>query len=290
MTQAVNAAKGRPPDTAEEVLDDETEEPRSTGDWTPSDVFISLAALAVLLVGWEVAVRLLHVPEVVLPPPSSIAGALRAVIVSGVVFRHLGVTLVEILAGFALGACSALVLGSLIAQFRIVDRVFYPYIVAFQSVPKVALAPLLVIWFGFGLESKILMTAVIAFFPILVNTVVGLRTVDQDRLDLMVALNASRWQIFQMVRLPSALPFIFAGLDVGIVLSVIGAIVGEFVGANAGLGYLLLVYNSELRVAAVFALLVILGTLGIILHSVVKLVQRRVMFWTTPGDDRLSSA
>ncbi|MBL8834943.1 MAG: ABC transporter permease [Alphaproteobacteria bacterium] len=243
---------------------------------------MSAAGLAVFLGAWELAVRALDVPAVVLPPPSSVLTSLVSIIRSGAVFWHLGVTLTEILAGFAVGASAAFVLGALIAQFRIVDRLLYPYIVAFQAVPKVAIAPLLVIWFGFGLESKILMTAVIAFFPILVNTVVGLRTVEQDRIDLMVALKASRWQVFRYVRLPTALPFIFAGLDVGIVLSVIGAIVGEFVGANAGLGYLLLVYNNDLRIAAMFALLIILAALGIILHGVVQFVQRRVMFWSAP--------
>jgi NitT/TauT family transport system permease protein len=184
----------------------------------------------------------------------------------------------------------ALVLGALIAQFRLADKLIYPYVIALQSVPKVALAPLLVIWFGFGLESKVIMTAVIAFFPIIVNTIVGLRTVDQDRIDLMVALKASRWQIFRYVRLPTALPFIFAGLDVGIVLSVIGAIVGEFVGANGGLGYLLLVYHADLKIAAMFALLVILALLGIVLHGIVQIVQRRVVFWVSTGADRLAAA
>jgi NitT/TauT family transport system permease protein len=259
------------------------------GGWTREDVGLSGAALVGFLLVWEIAVRLLGVPAIVLPPPTSVLTALYSLVASGAVFLHLGITLTEILLGFAIGAIGAFVLGSLIALFRIADRILYPYIIALQAVPKVALAPLLVIWFGFGLESKILMTAVIAFFPILVNTVVGLRTVEQDRLDLMVALKATRWQIFRFVRLPTALPFIFAGLDVGIVLSVIGAIVGEFVGASGGLGYLLLVYNADLNIAAVFALLIILAVLGIVLHGAVMLVQRRVMFWAEAASDRVIS-
>jgi NitT/TauT family transport system permease protein len=255
------------------------EGPAIESGWTRADVIL-----------WEVAVRLLQVPEIVLPPPTSVLVALYSIVASGAVFVHVGITLTEILLGFAIGAVTAFVLGALIALFRPIDRMLYPYIIAVQAVPKVALAPLLVIWFGFGLESKILMTAVIAFFPILVNTVVGLRHVEQDRLDLMVALNATRWQIFRFVRLPTALPFIFAGLDVGIVLSVIGAIVGEFVGASGGLGYLLLVYNADLKIAAVFALLIILAVLGIILHGCVMMVQRRVMFWAEAGTDRVVSA
>jgi len=268
----------------------EEDDPLPADGWTAGDVLISASALAVFLLGWELAVRLLAVPLVVLPPPSSVATSLYAILISGTMFWHLGVTLTEILLGFALGAATALVLGALIAQFRVVDRMLYPYVVALQAVPKVALAPLLVVWFGFGLESKILMTAIIAFFPILVNTVVGLRTVEQERLDLMVALKATRWQAFRYVRLPGALPFIFAGLDVGIVLSVIGAIVGEFVGANAGIGYLLLVYNADLRIAAMFALLIVLAAVGMVLHAIVQLVQRRVMFWARPRADGAGAA
>jgi NitT/TauT family transport system permease protein len=270
-----------------EPLDDE---PADSSGWTLGDAAVSAGALAAFLVAWEAAVRLLNIPPVVLPPPTSVVLALYAVVSSGAVFMHLGVTLTEIILGFAIGALTAFVLGALIAQFRLVDRMLYPYIVAFQAVPKVALAPLLVIWFGFGLESKILMTAIIAFFPILVNTVVGLRTVEQERIELMISLRATRWQMFRYVRLPTALPFIFAGLDVGIVLSVIGAIVGEFVGANAGIGYLLLVYNADLRIAAVFALLIILAALGLILHGVVQFAQRRVMFWSTPRLDQSGAA
>jgi NitT/TauT family transport system permease protein len=264
-----------------------TDEAAIETGWTRGDVLLSASTLAGFVVLWEATVRLLGVPEIVLPPPTSVVGALYSIIASGAVFVHLGITLTEILLGFAIGAVAAFVLGSLIALFRFVDRMIYPYMIAVQAVPKVALAPLLVIWFGFGLESKILMTAVIAFFPILVNTVVGLRHVEQDRLDLMVALKATRWQTFRFVRLPTALPFIFAGLDVGIVLSVIGAIVGEFVGASGGLGYLLLVYNADLKIAAVFALLIILAVLGILLHGCVMIVQRRVMFWAETGADRV---
>jgi NitT/TauT family transport system permease protein len=270
-----------------EAAEAELDVTASSNGWTSSDLALSVGAFFVLLAVWEVSVRGLQVPEIVLPAPTSVVRALVSILGSGVVVWHFAVTLTEILAGFAIGAIAAFVLGTLIAQFRLVDRIVLPYIIALQAVPKVALAPLLVIWFGFGITSKILMTAVIAFFPILMNTVVGLRSVEQDKLDLMMALAASRWQVFRFVRLPTALPYIFAGLDVGVVLSVIGAIVGEFVGANAGLGYLLLVYNADLKIAAVFALLVILATIGIVLHGLVVLVQKRVMFWTSTQAERM---
>ncbi len=278
------------PDGPVEQEDESAEEAVRGEGWTPGDVLVSAAAFLAFLGAWEGLVRLLQVPAVILPPPSSVVAALAAIIASGTMLTHLLVTLTEIVLGFALGAASAFVLGALIAQFRLVDRIVYPYIVAFQAVPKVAIAPLLVIWFGFGIESKVLMTAIIAFFPILVNTTVGLRSVEAERLDLMLALKATRWQTFRHVRLPTALPFIFAGLEVGVVLSVIGAIVGEFVGANAGLGYLLLVYNADLRIAAVFALLIVLAALGIVLHALVQLVRRRVMFWMPSRSDQAGGA
>lgn len=254
--------------------------------WTRVDAAIAAVSLVGLLATWELTVRLLSVQTIVLPAPSAVVRSLIAIIASGTLWPHLGVTLSEILSGFAIGSTAAFVLGALMAQFRIVDRLVLPYVVAVQAVPKVAIAPLLVIWFGFGLTSKIIMTAVIAFFPILMNTVVGLRSVPQDRLDLMIAMKATPWQVFRYVRLPTALPFIFAGLDVGIVLSVIGAIVGEFVGASAGIGYLILVYNADLKIDAVFALLAVLAILGISLHGAVLLVQRRVMFWNVGSQDR----
>jgi NitT/TauT family transport system permease protein len=255
--------------------------------WTRADILISLGAAVVLLLVWEVFCQFYRIPQVVLPAPSQVMRELWLLFASGRIWPHLGITLLEILVGFGLGAASALVIGALIAMFRIVDRIVFPYIIALQAMPKVAIAPLLIIWFGFGLQSKVLMTAVIAFFPVLVNTVVGLKSVEQDRLDLMQALDARPWQTFRFVRLPTALPFIFAGLDVSAVLSVIGAIVGEFVGATGGLGYILLAYNADLRIAAMFAVLIVLAVIGIALHLAVLLVQRKVMYWQPAGADRL---
>jgi NitT/TauT family transport system permease protein len=260
---------------------------RDPDGWTRSDMMISAAAAVGIAVLWELLVRLGDIPPVVLPTPSSVLRELWMLFYSGTIWPHLQLTMVEVVIGFALGSGAALVLGTLIALFRLVDRIVYPYLIALQAVPKVAIAPLLIIWFGFGIQSKVLMTAVIAFFPVLVNTVVGLKAAEQDKLDLMTSLEASRWKTFRYVRLPTALPFIFAGLDVASVLSVIGAIVGEFVGAKGGLGYLLLAYNANLKIASVFAVLVVLAAIGIALHVTVLIVQRRVMFWGSPGVDRI---
>lgn len=239
--------------------------------------------------GWELAVRLFEIPKIVLPAPSAVGLALWTGM-QGDFLKHFGITFYETIAGFVLGSATGLVLGALISQFRLLERTLYPYIVAFQTLPKVAIAPIIVIWFGYGVASKIVITATIAFFPLLANTIVGLRSAPQEQIELMVAFTASRWQVFRLARLPQALPYIFVGLDVAIVLSVIGAIVGEFVGAQAGLGYLILQKNFNMDMAGVFAILIVLSGMGIGLHLLVNAIQRRVVFWMDGATDRVMGA
>lgn len=239
--------------------------------------------------GWELAVRLFNIPKIVLPAPSAVAMALWTGM-QGDFLKHFGVTFYETIAGFVLGSATGLVLGALISQFKLLERTLYPYIVAFQTLPKVAIAPIIVIWFGYGVTSKIVITATIAFFPLLANTIVGLRAAPQEQIELMVAFTASRWQVFRLARLPQALPYIFVGLDVAIVLSVIGAIVGEFVGAQAGLGYLILQKNFNMDMAGVFAILIVLSAMGVGLHLLVNAVQRRVVFWMDSAAERVIGA
>jgi NitT/TauT family transport system permease protein len=233
-----------------------------------------------LLFIWHFAVRLMDVSPLIFPEPWNVARSLYFGFRTGEFLPHLAVTLHAILAGFGLGAFAGFLLGVVIAQSRLIEMVIYPYVVAFQTMPKVAIAPLFVVWFGFGVASKIIITATIVFFPVLANTIVGLRSAPRDQIDLMTAFTASRWQILWMVRLPQSLPYVFAGLDIGIVLAVIGAIVGEFVGAQAGLGYLILQRNFSLDTAGVFAVLIVLSVIGIGLHAITKLLARKVTFWS----------
>jgi NitT/TauT family transport system permease protein len=244
----------------------------------------------VIIGGWELAVRGFDVAPIVLPTPSAVAVALWEGIRTNAFLYDFWVTFFETIAGFALGASFGLILGALIGQFRLLERTLYLYIVAFQTVPKVAIAPIIVIWFGYGITSKVIITATIAFFPVLANTIVGLRATPADQIELMVAFTGSRWQIFWKAKLPQAFPYIFVGLDVAIVLSVIGAIVGEFVGAQAGLGYLILQRNFSMDMAGVFAILVILSLMGIGLHAAVQWLQRRIVFWMDTGHDRVVGA
>jgi NitT/TauT family transport system permease protein len=229
---------------------------------------------------WEVLVRAWQLPEFLVPAPSGIVWALVGGFRSGLYVEHFLVTFYEAVFGFLIAAAAGVVIGTVIAQFRLVERTLYPYVVAFQTLPKIAIAPLLIVWFGFGLTSKVVIAALVAFFPVLVNVIVGLKTVDVGKLDLMRSLDASRWQTFRFVTFPNALPFVFAGLDIAIVFGVLGAIVGEFVGSQRGLGNLILQFHTALDLASMFAVLLLLAVLGVALHLVMQALQRRVIFWT----------
>jgi NitT/TauT family transport system permease protein len=230
---------------------------------------------------WEGAVRVLAVPVFIFPPPSKVAVALWRGFASGVYPKHMYYTVTETLLGFVLGAALGFFLGAAVAMSRWVEFFLYPYIVMFQSLPKVALAPLIVIWFGLGLTSKVINAALVAFFPLLVNTMVGLKSADEDRVSLMRSLAASDRQIFWMLRLPNALPFVMAGLDVAMILALIGAIVAEFVGAQSGLGMLIQSMNFTMDVSGQFSVLLILSVLGLVLNRLILFLHRRVLFWDT---------
>ena len=270
----IDAAVGKL--AAEPALGDE----REPTWWQANRELVCIPLLFVIVVGaWEALIRLAEVPPYVAPAPSAIWRSLVNGIGSGLFLSNALVTLTEALLGFAGAAVLAIALGSAIAQSRFVERVLYPYLIAIQTTPKVAIAPLFIIWFGFGITSKIIMAGIVSFFPILVNVITGLRSTDSQKIELMRSLRASRWQTFTMVKLPSAMPMIFAGLHIAVIFSILGAIVGEFVGSKKGLGNLILQMNFNLDTAGVFAALVCLSSMGITLHLIMHWLQRRVLFW-----------
>ncbi|WP_206079887.1 ABC transporter permease [Propioniciclava coleopterorum] len=228
---------------------------------------------------WELIVRVFGVPAFILPPPSAILEALIMQLQQPIFWRHLAVTTQETLIGFLIGVAVALVLGTAISQLRLLEKTIMPFVVAFQTIPKVALAPLFVVWFGFGMTSKIVMAAVISFFPMLVNVIEGLRSADPAQVEMLRSFGAKRGQIFRMVRVPNAMPFFMAGLDIGIVFAILGAVVGEFIGAQEGLGYLLLQTNYNFDIAGMFAVLIVLSAMGIIAHALLSFVRRKLAFW-----------
>jgi NitT/TauT family transport system permease protein len=254
------------------------------------DAMLLPMSAIVLLIVWELLVDLLHVPNYVVPAPSSVAVAAWRMTQSGLLLDNAVVTLVETLAGFAAAFVLAAVLAILISEFHFCERLIYPYIVALQSMPKVAVGPLIVIWFGFGLSSKIALSALLAMFPMLVNFVQGLRAAEPGRLKLLRALDASRWQVLWLVRIPYALPFFLAGLELGAIYAMLGAIVGEFLGSSSGLGNWLLAMNMNLDISGSFALLVLLALYGIALQRLVGMLRRRVLFWAQQDVQRSAPA
>src|SRR5436853_5714500 len=245
----------------------------------PKNFMLRLLLIAAFLAVWEVVVRVFEIPLFILPTPSSVFTALYRGIMSSLYVDHIWITLSETLLGFVLGTSLAFVFGTVIALSRPVEYFLYPFIVMFQSMPKVALAPLIIVWFGLGLTSKVVNAALVAFFPLMVNTIVGLRSAEEEKVDLMRSLAANRWQVFWMLRLPNAMPYIFAGLEIAMIFALIGAIVAEFVGAQSGLGMLIQSMNFTMAVAGPFCVLLILSVLGLILNGMVNGVRRRVLFW-----------
>ena len=231
-----------------------------------------LVLTAVVLLIWEIAVPLSGVTELILPPPSKIA----SVIVSdwSKLIKHTQVTLLESIYGFLLGIGVGVPLALGIFSWRAFERSVYPMLVVLNTVPKVALAPILVLWFGFGWAPKILIGFLIAFFPIVISTVVGLQSMDKDMVHLARSMGASPWQTFMKFRLPAALPSIFGGLKVGITLAVIGAVIGEYVASEEGLGYLQMLASSEFDSPLNFAALIFIAIMGIMMFYVVEILER----------------
>jgi NitT/TauT family transport system permease protein len=251
------------------------------------NVALTILLFCSSIIAWELIVRVFEVPTFIFPAPSKVAVALWRGFASGLYQKHLSHTLLETVLGFLLGSALGFFLGTAVALNRYVEYFFYPYIVMFQSLPKVALAPLIVVWFGLGLKSQVINTALVAFFPLLVNTMVGLKSADEDRLNLMRSLAASESQIFWMLRLPNALPFVMAGLDVAMIFALIGAIVAEFVGARAGLGMLIQTMNFNMDVSGQFSVLLILSIVGLLLNRCILLIRRRILFWDPSEKERL---
>ena len=237
---------------------------------------LSLAS-AVLL--WEVVTRAANLPAFILPPPGAVWARCLETLADGSLLRHTLTTLGEVLAGLGLGLSVAAVLGYLIAKSPPLERALTPYLVASQAVPVVAIAPLLVIWLGPGLLSKVIIAALIVFFPILVNVIVGLRSVAPELRDLMRSLRATRRQMFVKLELPAALPILLGGLKVGATLAVIGAVVGEFVGADRGLGFLVSVGRGQYDTALVFVAVGALVTLALTLYGSVAVLESALLKW-----------
>jgi NitT/TauT family transport system permease protein len=234
---------------------------------------------AVLLI-WEALPAMGLVSEIILPRASDVAGAIRDLLVTDFLWYNVWSTLKAIFWGFLAGVAIGIVVGIPLAVFLPFKRLFYPFVVAFQTIPKIVFAPLFIVWFGFGQSSKVAMAIAIGFFPVLMNTMVGLENVPQDAIRLMRSLRASKMQTFWKVRILHAAPLIFAGIKAALTYAVIGVIVAEFVGSSDGLGHLLHTYNFQLRIDRAFAVIVFLSAIGSALYFLIEWVDRKLIFWS----------
>ncbi|MGD0498157.1 MAG: ABC transporter permease [Bryobacteraceae bacterium] len=235
------------------------------------------ATLLVLLVVWEVSDRVFHFNQLVLPSPSAILAATGNNLPR--LLKETGITMLESVLGFLLGGVAAYLLAILFAHSRPAQDAFYPYAVALKSTPLIAIAPLLVMWFGNGLLSKVVMSALVAFFPILVNSVNGLTSVDPQIMDLMKSLSASRWQVLRKIRIPNSLGYLFASMKIASSLAVVGAVIGEFTGATRGIGYLINTASYYLETPLVFAGVAMISFGGILFFGLMAYLERKVVFW-----------
>jgi NitT/TauT family transport system permease protein len=239
------------------------------------EYWISVASVIVAVGAWEIGVRLLEVPKFLIPTPSTIAAAL--VRWWDILLVDTWITFLETVFGFVAGSLVGLVIAIGIIFSRVLEKIVYPPTIVTQVVPKLAIAPLFIVWFGIGLTPKIMIIILMCLFPVLVNGVAGMRAVDPRMLDLMHSVNASRWQVFAKVQFPNAAPHVFAGLKVGITLAVVGAIVAEWLGANQGLGHQILMSMSMMRTDLLFAALLLLSVLGIALFGAIALLEPLVL-------------
>lgn len=255
-----------------------------------TSIVTSIISLACFLAAWEFGTKAFGVQAYLLPGPTAVATAAWKLYSTGLIFPHIGTTVTEMVMGYACGCLFAVILGAIVAESVIAERILLPYIIGLQSMPKVALAPLLLVWFGFGLASKVILVALICFFPVFINTITGLRSANNDLIDLYRAFSASRARVFFDVKLPSAAGAIFAGLQIAVVLGLIGAVVGEFIASKQGLGQLIQASSMNFDVGAMFTCIFTLSLIGILANLLVRMAHRRIVYWEADTKHRTTGA
>jgi NitT/TauT family transport system permease protein len=265
--------------------------PRLRLRWAAAEISPPLVAIAIALVLWEAAVRVFRVPEYLLPAPSAVAGTLFTLLGAGWqeplyvggspsgVIRDAYITLLEALAGLAIGTGVGISLGIIMAHSRFAEQAIYPVVSAIRATPIIAIAPIFIIWFGFGIAPKAAVAALATFFPMLVNSITGMRTVDPMTLEFFRSVHSSTREIFWHLRVPNTLPYFFAALRLSVSLALIGAIVGELVGSREGLGFMITQTAIRLRTTDVFSGVIVLAVIGIMLTELVSFLQGRFLYW-----------
>jgi NitT/TauT family transport system permease protein len=238
-----------------------------------------VGALALGVIVWELIIVATNAQSYILPTPLSVWKTLVDLLKTGTLWSQLGSTMEGTLLGFVLGCLAGVVLGIAAGEFKIVRQIIYPYLVAIQSLPKVALVPVLATWFGFGLNAKVALVVLLVFFPVLVNTFQGVATADPQKIDLVRSLRGGRWQQLWRVRFFSAMPYMFTGFELGIVYAFLGAVLAEMTGSQSGAGVMIEQFQTNADTEATFALLIVLAVVGLVLNTIVRFIHHKVVFW-----------
>jgi NitT/TauT family transport system permease protein len=272
LTRAALAPEPSPPPARSGVL------LRRTRKFVTTLAYI-VGALALGVIVWEVIILATNAPSYILPAPLSVWQTLVDLLKTSTLWSQLGSTMEGTLVGFVLGCLAGVALGIAAGEFKIVRQIIYPYLVAIQSLPKVALVPVLATWFGFGLNAKVALVVLLVFFPVLVNTFQGVATADPEKIDLVRSLHGGRWQQLWRVRFFSAMPYMFTGFELGIVYAFLGAVLAEMTGSQSGTGVMIEQFQTNADTEATFALLIVLAVVGLVLNTAVRFLHRKVVFW-----------
>lgn len=247
-----------------------------------TQAMLLLAVFVIVVVIWQVCVSLFK--PVTVPSPGKIAISMVKLLHNYAFLKDICITAQETVWGYLVSIVIAVFFGVLISQFRILELSLLPYVIAFQTLPSIALAPIYLSWFGYGMASKIAVVVTIACFPIMINVIAGLQATNVEQIQMLRAFGATRFQILVKVKIPNALPHFFTGLKLGIVMSLTGAIVAEFINSQAGLGACILQYYHDMQIADMFAVLVILAVLGVLAHGLISWLKRKIVFWDSEAD------
>lgn len=244
-------------------------------------VILPVIIFPVLIVIWELYIKVFHVPDYLLPRPLDLLKSMITLFQSGEVTRHILITLQEIFVGTAIGILIGLVLGYIMAKIKIIERLVMPFVIIVQTAPKISLAPLFILWMGLGIESKAALVIMVVSFPIMINEVTAIRSIDENAYNLMKVLKANRWQIFSQLEAPYSLEMLLSGIKLALTQAMTGAVIGEMIGAKAGLGYLLTLGNETYDIRLILNAVILLSMIGLLLYIISGFIERKALFWKT---------
>lgn len=242
-------------------------------------VSLAIVTFAILMLLWQAYVSLFEIPEHLLPGPIALLISMVSYFTTGVIMSHIGITLYEILIGFVIGTVLGIAFGYFLAKSPTLERLTTPYVVLLQTIPKISLAPLFILWFGLGATSKIALVILVVFFPIMVNCIVGVRSVERDMQNLLKILKATPWQRFITIEVPFSLPFIMSGIKVATTYAITGAVIGELIGAKGGLGYLVTLGSETYDIKMIMTSVILLSVIGLLLYLIVGYIEKKVLHW-----------